>query len=439
MTFTDHRNHRVLIVDGQKKIHNDFAEILQPRLEPASKDLESAFIPEKELTRQSDYELLHATSGEEACEIIKAGKETCYPVSIAYVDIKMSPGIDGIETVHRLSKIDRDVDLVIMIAYTDRALPEVIRKMELLYKLLYVRKPFTPEEIQQTTIFLIEKRNIEQQLKEELKRLSTSYHSLKTTLDAAEDPMAMWDASGRALFANPGYQKLFDLSENALKKISPEAFLARYKKRLRELNLTNEKEENLFLDGGNIVEEITNAKESRPRLFYRSIRPVVDNQGEVLGRNYVYRDISKEIEVERMRTAVLSLRAESENNHSFANLVGSSSQMQKVYSLIKRAAESNVTVLISGESGTGKELVAKCLHHNSPRKNGHFLAINCAAIPESLIESELFGHERGSFTGAFRKRIGSFEYAGEELFFLTRLATCPWFLKPSSCVSSRNE
>ena len=82
--------------------------------------------------------------------------------------------------------------------------------------------------------------------------------------------------------------------------------------------------------------------------------------------------------------------------------------MQQVYTLMKQAAESDITVLIRGESGTGKELVARSFHFNSPRKDGPFLAINCAAIPETLMESELFGHERGAFTGATRQRIGAF-------------------------------
>ena len=412
MEYANHRNHHVLIVDNQKKIHSDFAEILQSRfLERKTNEVEAEFIIEEELTWQPQYVLLHASSGEEACEIIKAGKESNSPVSVAYIDVRMSPGIDGIETVHRVRKIDRDVQLVIMTTGTEQAMPEIIRKMRLLRGLLYIRIPSTREEIQQMTIYLVEKWKVERQLAEKLEQLNTYNQKLKATFDAIENPIAMWDLSARVVFANQRYEKLFNLSENSLKKTSPERFVARYKKRFRELNLTDEKEGSLFPDASNMVEETTTAQGSRQRLFYRSIHPVIDAGREALGDVYVYRELLKEIKIERMKSEVQRLRAESENSRTLDNLVGSSDQMQRVNSLIKQAAESDITVLIQGESGVGKELVAKCLHYNSLRKNGRFQAINCAAIPDSLIESELFGHEQGAFTGAYRKRIGTFEYA----------------------------
>src|SRR5262249_52272556 len=99
-------------------------------------------------------------------------------------------------------------------------------------------------------------------------------------------------------------------------------------------------------------------------------------------------------------------------------LIGRCPEMQQVYKAIGRVAPQNVTVLILGESGTGKELVARAIYHYSSRSKGPFLAINCAAIPESLLESELFGHEKGAFTGAERKRIGKFEQCNGGTLFL---------------------
>ena len=153
-----------------------------------------------------------------------------------------------------------------------------------------------------------------------------------------------------------------------------------------------------------------------------------DDQGSLIGDLFVYRDLSSEVEVERLKAEMLSLRAARETSASFAGIVGASTAMQRVYWLMKRAMKADVTVLIHGESGTGKELVAKALHANGLRRTGPFLAVNCAAVPEALIESELFGHEQGAFTGATRTRVGCFERARGGTLLLDEIAD----MKPES-------
>jgi Nif-specific regulatory protein len=103
------------------------------------------------------------------------------------------------------------------------------------------------------------------------------------------------------------------------------------------------------------------------------------------------------------------------------NIIGNCSSMKMIYAMIAQVAESPATVLIRGESGTGKELVARAIHYASPRKNAPFIAVNCAALPENLIESELFGHEKGSFTGAIQQKKGRFEIAGNGSIFLDEI------------------
>ncbi len=107
------------------------------------------------------------------------------------------------------------------------------------------------------------------------------------------------------------------------------------------------------------------------------------------------------------------------------SMVGTSRAMREIFALIEQIAPSNVSVLITGESGTGKELVARTLHNLSPRKTHPFVAVNCAAIPETLIESEVFGHEKGAFTGAVERRIGCFELASGGTLLLDELAEMP--------------
>ena len=110
---------------------------------------------------------------------------------------------------------------------------------------------------------------------------------------------------------------------------------------------------------------------------------------------------------------------------ALGGLVGSTAQMKAVFSLIERVASSNVSVLVTGESGTGKELVARALHDLSSRRNKPFVAVNCAAIPETLIESEIFGHEKGAFTGAMERRAGCFELAEEGTLLLDEIGEMP--------------
>jgi two-component system response regulator HydG len=135
--------------------------------------------------------------------------------------------------------------------------------------------------------------------------------------------------------------------------------------------------------------------------------------------------------VEKVSTRVRLIRRNAElsrrldEKFGFEGVVGNSPQMQKVIDTLKPLAPTDSTVLIHGESGTGKELVARALHQNSPRKNKPFVPLNISAIPESILESELFGHEQGAFTGAVGKRIGKFEYANGGTLFLDEVGEMP--------------
>jgi DNA-binding NtrC family response regulator len=123
---------------------------------------------------------------------------------------------------------------------------------------------------------------------------------------------------------------------------------------------------------------------------------------------------------------VVRLRTELQGVSKFENIVGSSPAMQKVYTLIQRVVDTDTTILVLGETGTGKELVARALHYKSVRCEGPFIALHCAAIPSELLESEMFGHEKGAFTGAQQRRIGMFEAAGGGTLFLDEIGEMPF-------------
>ncbi|HTP87886.1 MAG TPA: sigma-54 dependent transcriptional regulator [Bryobacteraceae bacterium] len=127
----------------------------------------------------------------------------------------------------------------------------------------------------------------------------------------------------------------------------------------------------------------------------------------------------------RMAEETERLQRELQYKGVLVDMVGVSAPMQQVFSLIRQVAPSKAAALVTGESGTGKELVARAIHHLSPRRNGPFVAINCAAMPETLMESELFGHEKGAFTGAVERRAGCFELAQHGTLLLDELAEMP--------------
>jgi DNA-binding NtrC family response regulator len=135
--------------------------------------------------------------------------------------------------------------------------------------------------------------------------------------------------------------------------------------------------------------------------------------------------VQRSLEAARLRREAAGLRAELAERYRFENIIGAAPQMQQVFKTVAQVAPSRATILLSGESGTGKELVAAAIHQRSPRARGPFVKLHCAALAESLLESELFGHERGAFTGADRRREGRFEQANGGTLFLDEVGEIP--------------
>ena len=131
--------------------------------------------------------------------------------------------------------------------------------------------------------------------------------------------------------------------------------------------------------------------------------------------------VGRVTEQARLRSEVRELQRQLVERHRLEGIIGESGRMQEVLALVTRVAPSDATVLIRGESGTGKELIARAIHFNSRRAAGPLVSLNCAALPEQLLESELFGHERGAFTGAVAQRKGRFEQADGGTIFLDEI------------------
>ncbi|OGW33939.1 MAG: hypothetical protein A2X58_13630 [Nitrospirae bacterium GWC2_56_14] len=166
-----------------------------------------------------------------------------------------------------------------------------------------------------------------------------------------------------------------------------------------------------------------------------AVKAMKDGAYSFLTKPVQFEDLSLQVknavEHRRLSREVESLRHEVEERYQFGNILGRTPQMQDIFQIIRTVAETDATVLINGESGTGKELIARAIHYNSRRKDRPFVVVSCSALPETLLESELFGHEKGAFTGAIRQRIGRFEMADGGTVFLDEIGemTMPVQLK----------
>jgi len=155
--------------------------------------------------------------------------------------------------------------------------------------------------------------------------------------------------------------------------------------------------------------------------YYYFSKPVDWQQLELSIRNAIKAyDLTKEVE---------NLRENVKKEYSFDNIISADGRMQDVFKLVSKVLNNEITVLIYGESGTGKELIARAIHYNGRRKEKPFVVVNCASIPRELLESELFGHEKGSFTGAHQRKLGKFEIANEGTIFLDEVGDLEMLLQ----------
>ncbi|RKU17087.1 hypothetical protein C6500_16010 [Candidatus Poribacteria bacterium] len=256
---------------------------------------------------------------------------------------------------------------------------------------------------------IIKYKTKEEQLNQTISELRHQTRLMKTVFDSMSEGIVVLSLAGHVLFINPSIQQIFGTEPlgGLFSKWSEEHSVF-YPDKETRVPIDQILATQIFRGEAVRDQELFVRSEKHTEGIYimASALPLFDENQEVVACVCVVRNI---------------VPAELETLHSFDGIVGKSQIMQPMFALMQRAVESDIAVFISGESGTGKELVAHAIHANSPRKGGPFITVNCAAIPETLIESELFGHERGAFTGATTKRIGKFERANQGTIFLDEI------------------
>jgi PAS domain S-box-containing protein len=372
-----------------------------------------------------------ARSGEEALAVAREARPT-----LILLDVMM-PGIDGFETCRQLKADPASADAAVLFL---SALDDARDKVQGLSvgAVDYIAKPFQPREVLARVQTHLTIQQLKAELAERNRQLAAANQQI---LEAVAEGICGFDQDGRVSFANPAACQLVGQPEQAL---------------LGRLPYAN----GLLLgtDGRSLPDRATPVYASLVRgETVRSDTLLLQRQGAapvpvaltsapirrgdaVQGAVLAFRDISERkrqeqalhdalAEVERLKERLAAenayLRAEIRTDRQFGEIVGQSEPLLAVLDQVRRVAPTKSTVLVQGESGTGKEAIARAVHDLSPRREHPLIKVNCGAISPSLIESELFGHEKGAFTGALRQRAGFFELADGGTIFLDEVGELP--------------
>jgi formate hydrogenlyase transcriptional activator len=246
---------------------------------------------------------------------------------------------------------------------------------------------------------------------------------LRRMTDAIASYIYVFRPDGTALYAN---QAVLDYIGLTLEDVQREDQRARVFHPEDVERLRAQRHEALAHGKPFELEQRALGKDGNYRWFLVRYNPLRDDQGHIIRWYATGTDIEDRKQAEeRMRDENLALREQIDQAFMFEDIVGSSPALQTVLSSIVKVAPTNSTVLITGETGTGKELIARAIHKHSQRSGQAFISVNCASIPSSLIASELFGHEKGAFTGALQRRQGRFEVAHSGTIFLDEVGDLP--------------
>jgi len=246
---------------------------------------------------------------------------------------------------------------------------------------------------------------------------------LRRITDAIPQTIVVLDPSGDPLYAN---QAVLEYTGLTMQDVVSSEFRARMF-HPEDIEKLREERQAAYARGLPFeIEQRTRRKDGQYRWFLIRINPFRDEQGRLVRWYATGTDIHDRKRAEdRTRNENVALREDIVRSSMFEEIVGSSEPLRRVLVQVSKVAPTDSTVLVLGETGTGKELIARAIHNQSKRSNRAFIRVNCAAIPQSLIASELFGHEKGSFTGATQRRLGRFESADGGTIFLDEVGDLP--------------
>jgi formate hydrogenlyase transcriptional activator len=269
-------------------------------------------------------------------------------------------------------------------------------------------------------VIAIEGERARSALEKAVAEIRASEQQLREIIDAIPNTIVVYDPDGGALYAN---RALIEYTGITADKILTSSF--RHEE--DEARLQDERRKALALGEPFEYEQRGRRHDGQYRWFLIRFRPMRDAQGRLVRWYATGTDIDdRKRAEERVRSENIALREDLDRVSMFEEIVGSSSALRQVLGHVSKVAATDSTVLVTGETGTGKELIARAIHKRSKRSSRAFIRVNCAAIPSSLIASELFGHEKGAFTGATQRRLGRFESADGGTILLDEVGELPW-------------
>jgi len=406
------------------------------------------------LLRKEGYQVFTAKNGEEGLKIFK---QEIPPIVIA--DVKM-PGINGIEVLKRVKEINPEAEVIIITGHGDMNSAIEALKLDASD---FLPKPVKLEALSVALKRAQKKLELRRKLKEYTHNLENLVRERTEELQRAQEQIKTFYEVSRYVSENTSLKETIDFILKKIKEMVNYDYalpLIFNSKKYNFVNIEGYDSPNIL---GNWTQAYSIASMTEPidmkrwrskklpltgslkKFSYISSIPIVKEK-EVMGSIILASYNSGSFSAQNMRFIYLMLSQTSgvikriilqneqlERLHNqiemlsgYGDIIGKDPKMQRIYQLILDIAPSNATVLIQGESGTGKELVARAIHMNSPRKDKPFVVVNCSAYPQALIESELFGYEKGAFTGATQRKLGRFEIAHEGTIFLDEVSEIPF-------------